>query len=67
MATVVSTNKPGALSTFEVRGEKFVILRKVYLDELFKLMNSFVHGEKLLKAKKTRSFREFIDAAGKRR
>jgi hypothetical protein len=41
-------------------GEKFVVLKKEYLDEPLILLKSVFVGEKLLKEKKTRSFDEFL-------
>jgi len=47
-------------------GEKFVVLKKEYLDELLVLLQSVIMGEKLLKEKKTRSFDEFLKSLSKR-
>ncbi len=57
--------KSNIINTFEVKGEKFVILKKDYLDELFILMKSVLEGEKLLKKGKTRTFEEFLKAISK--
>lgn len=58
---------PRQLNTFEVHGEKFIVLKKDYLDELLLLMKSVATGERMLKEKKTRSFGEFIKRARIRR
>ena len=55
------------MSAFEIRGEKFVVLKKDYLDELIILMKSFIDGEQLLKSGKTRSFSEFSKTSSKRK
>lgn len=48
------------INTLNIKGEDFVLMKKEYLKELTTLMNSFIDGERLLKAKKTRSFDEFL-------
>jgi hypothetical protein len=50
----------------EIRGERFVVLKKEYLDELLILLKSVFVGEKLLKEKKTRSFNEFLKSLSKK-
>lgn len=58
---------PNKLNTFEVRGEKFVVLKKEYLEELLLLMRSMALGERMLKGGKTRSFTDFLKVAKKRK
>ena len=64
MATITIPQK---LNTFEVRGEKFVVLKKESLDELLVLMKSVSTGEKLLREGKTRSFTEFLKSVKRRK
>ena len=64
MATITIPQK---LNTFEVRGEKFVVLKKENLDELLVLMKSVSTGEKLLREGKTRSFTEFLKSVKRRK
>lgn len=67
MATITIPKKLNTIGTFEVKGEKFVVLKKEYLDELMILMKSFVIGERLLREGKTRSFNEFLKSVSKKR
>jgi len=67
MLTINTVKKSGIMSAFEIRGEKFVVLKKDYLDELIILMKSFIDGEQLLKSGKTRSFSEFSKTSSKRK
>ena len=66
MATITIPKKLNTIGTFEVKGEKFVVLKKEYLDELMVLMRSFITGERLLKEGKTRSFNEFLKLISKK-
>jgi len=59
MATITIPKKINTVDTFEIKGEKFVVLKKEYLDELLILMRSFLIGERLFKEGKTRSFSDF--------
>jgi hypothetical protein len=65
MAVITKNNKGEIMSNFEIMGEKFVVLKKEYLDELLILLKSVFVGEKLLKEKKTRSFNEFLKSISK--
>lgn len=65
MATLIAPQKIGTMDTFEVKGEKFVVFKKEYLDELFTLMRSFTAGEKILREGKTRSFADFLKSIPK--
>jgi len=67
MNTATNILKTGNLNTLEVKGEKFVILKKEYLDELLILFRSFVNGEELVKDKKTRGFDDFLKTVSKSR
>ena len=67
MSTATLSRKLHDLSTFEVKGEEFVVLKKDYLDEILTLAQSFDAGEKLLKFDKTRSFSEFIKAFARKK
>ena len=62
MSTAISKRNRNndTIDTLNIKGEEFVLMKKEYLKELTTLMNSFVDGERLLKAKKTRSFDEFL-------
>lgn len=60
MTTVTIPKNVNTIDTFEVKGEKFVVLKKEYLDELLILMRSFFVGERLFREGKTRSFNEFL-------
>ena len=60
MATIAVPKKLKTIDTFEIRGERFIVLKKDYLDELLILMRSFIIGERMLKEGKTRSFSEFL-------
>jgi glucosamine 6-phosphate synthetase-like amidotransferase/phosphosugar isomerase protein len=66
MTTATIPKKVNTVDTFEVKGEKFVVLKKEYLDELMILMRSFLAGERLLKEGKTRSFSEFLKYISKK-
>jgi hypothetical protein len=66
MAVITKNNKGKIVSNFEIMGEKFVVLKKEYLDELLILLKSVFFGEKLLKEKKTRSFDEFLKSLSKK-
>jgi hypothetical protein len=66
MAVVTKNNKNKIVGDLEIRGEKFVVLKKEYLDELLILLKSVFVGEKLLKEKKTRSFNEFLKSLSKK-
>lgn len=61
MNTTANILKTDNLNTLEVKGEKFVILKMEYLNELLILFRSFVAGEKLIKSRKTRSFDDFLE------
>jgi hypothetical protein len=63
---VITKNKGKIVSNFEIMGEKFVVLKKEYLNELLTLLKSVFVGEKLLKEKKTRSFDEFLKSLSKK-
>lgn len=69
MATTLSKRNRSlsSIDTLNIKGEEFVLMKKEYFKELTTLMNSFVEGEKLLKAKKTRSFGEFLDSLHRRK
>lgn len=67
MTTITIPRKINTIDVFEVMGEKFVILKKDYLDELLILMRSFVEGEKLLGEGKTRSFSNFLRLVSKKK
>jgi len=67
MATIAITKKINTIDSFQVGGEKFVVLKKEYLDELLLLMRSFVMGERLLKEEKTRNFNDFLKTTTTRR
>lgn len=67
MPTITIPKKINTIDTFEIKGEKFVVLKKEYLDELIILMKSFMTGEKLLAEGKTRSFSEFLKNISKQR
>jgi len=67
MTTITTPKKLNTIGTFEVKGEKFVVLKKEYLDELLILMKSFLEGERLLKKGKTRSFNDFLKVISKKR
>jgi hypothetical protein len=49
IAVITKNNKGKIVSNFEIMGEKFVVLKKEYLDELLILLKSVFVGEKLLK------------------
>jgi hypothetical protein len=49
MTVIAKNNKNKIISNFEIMGEKFVVLKKEYLDELLILLKSVFVGEKLLK------------------
>jgi hypothetical protein len=66
MAVVTKNNKNKIVGDLEIRGERFVVLKKEYLDELLILLKSVFVGEKLLKEKKTRSFNEFLKSLSKK-
>jgi len=67
MTTITIPKKLNTIDTFEIKGEKFVILKKDYLDEILILMKSFVIGEKMLKEGKTRSFTDFLKVISKQK
>lgn len=67
MTAITLQKKLGAIDTFHIKGEKFVVLKKEYLDELLILMSSVVTGEKLLQAGQTRSFGEFLKAVSRKK
>lgn len=67
MSTATISSKLSDLGTFEINGERFVVLKKDYLDEILTLTQSFDAGEKLLKTGKTRSFSEFVKNLARRR
>lgn len=67
MNTITIPKKLKTVDTFEIKGEKFIVLKKDYIDELLILMRSFVSGERMLKEGKTRSFNEFLRTISKRR
>lgn len=67
MSNTTITQKFNTVSTFEVKGEEFVVFKKEYLRELMLLMNSFVVGEKILKEGKSRSFDEFLKTISKKK
>ena len=64
--TIFSKRKIKNLGNLEIMGEKFVVLKKEYLEELLTLFKSVVEGEKLLKEKKTRTFDEFLKTLSKK-
>lgn len=64
---IIAPTKENMIDTFEVKGEKFVVLKKDYLDELVILMKSFITGENLLKERKTRSFSDFLMSISKKK
>ncbi len=67
MATITIPKKMNTIDAFEVKGERFVVLKKDYLDELIILMKSFLIGERMLKEGRTRSFNAFLKTISKRR
>lgn len=67
MALTTIPKKINTIDSFQIRGEKFVVLKKEYLDELFLLLRSFLRGEQLLRGGATRSFGEFLRSAAKKR
>jgi hypothetical protein len=67
MATITIPKKLNTIDAFEVKGERFVILKRDYLDEMITLMKSFLTGEKMLKGGKTRSFNAFLKDVPKKR
>ena len=67
MATTTTPKKINTIDSFQIRGEKFVVLKKEYLDELLLLMRSFATGERFLHERKTRSFAEFLRAVSSQR
>lgn len=67
MGNTTITKKFNTVSTFEVKGEEFVVFKKEYLRELILLMNSFIVGEKILKEGKSRSFDEFLKTISKKK
>jgi len=60
MATITKNKEIKVLGTLEIRGEKFIVLKKEYLNKLLVLLQSVIIGERLLKEKKTRTFTEFL-------
>jgi len=70
MATITIPKKIKAVgdfeANFEVKGERFVVLKKAHLDELLILMKSSLVGEKMLRQGKTRSFNEFLKSFSKK-
>lgn len=67
MATITIPKKLNNIDIFEIKGEKFVVLKKEYLDELLILMKSFLEGEKLLKEGEIRSFTDFLKSLSKKK
>lgn len=67
MTTFIIPKKANQVGTFEMSGERFVVLKKEYLDELMALVKSFTVGEKLLHGKNTRTFSDFFASISKRR
>lgn len=67
MTTITIPKKLNTIDTFEVRGEKFVVLKKEYLDELLILMRSFIAGEQLLKEGRARSFKDFLKSISEKK
>lgn len=67
MTTITIPKKNNTIDTFEVKGEKFVVLKKEYLDELLILMKSFIAGEQLLKEGRTRSFKDFLKSISEKK
>ena len=67
MATITIPKKLDTIGAFKIKGERFVVLKKDYLDELIILMRSFLVGEKALREGKTRSFNEFLKDISKKR
>ena len=53
--------------TFEVQGERFVVLKKEYLDELMVFVESVTRGEELLRSGRTRSFNDFLNTAQRKK
>ena len=64
--TIFSKKRGKNLGNLEIMGEKFVVLKKEYLEELITLLKSVIEGEKLLKEKKTRTFDEFLKTLSKK-
>lgn len=54
-------------NTIDIKGEKFVLLKEDYINELFTLFKSYQNGEKLLKEKKTRNFDTFLKSSRARK
>ncbi|NCO25257.1 hypothetical protein GW901_01855 [Candidatus Parcubacteria bacterium] len=67
MDTITIPRKLNTIDTFDIKGEKFVVLKKEYLDELLILMRSFIAGEQLLQEGKTRSFKDFLKSISKKK
>jgi hypothetical protein len=65
MATITMPKKLNTIGAFDVKGERFVVLKKDCLDELITLMKSFLIGERMLKEGKTRSFDTFLKTISK--
>ena len=59
-------NQIRPFGTFDVKGEEFVVVKKEHPKELITLFNSVVTGEKILRAGKTRNFRDFISSTRKK-
>ncbi|HEY4475702.1 MAG TPA: hypothetical protein VJB92_03205 [Candidatus Paceibacterota bacterium] len=66
MVTTATIKKIDTLNTLEIKGEKFVLLKKAYLDELLTLMRSFNAGERILRTGKTRSFNDFLKSVSRK-
>ncbi|MEK7542356.1 MAG: hypothetical protein AAB524_01505 [Patescibacteria group bacterium] len=66
MKSLAIPRKMDTVDTFQIKGEHFVVLKKDCLEELLLLMRSFVVGEKMLRGRRTRSFREFLKTTKKR-
>lgn len=67
MQTFASPNKITAAGTLRIGREKFVVLKKEYIDELLTLLKSAAQGEQMLRAGRTRSFGEFVRSAARKK
>lgn len=67
MITFTIPKRIDAVGNLQIRGEKFLVIKKEYMDELFLLMQSFTTGERLFREGKTRSFTEFLKSISSRK
>jgi len=58
-------NQTESLVTLDIKGERFVVLKKEYLDELLVLFRSFLGGENLLKNGSEKFFSDFLKSTRK--